>query len=206
MKKFALLVALFPITAQTNQGIASEKSWEAIAELVYKNSTNEILRVKLVTNQPITNFQCMCKNTDLVQVSFNKDKTKIFTKGLASMHSMFEGCQKLEELDLRGLDTSKVTNMENMFKLCSKLKTLDLSSLNTSNVTNMKCMFACCLNLEKLDLSNFDMSKITSAENMFFNCKNLKFLKLPKSEQQSPKLKKEDFAGCDKLCEITYAD
>lgn len=200
-------MTLISITSHANQGIAAEEqSITKIAELTYKGSKNEIVRIGLMANRPITSLQYMCKNTDLAWASFNEDKTKFFTRDLSSVCSMFEGCQKLEGLDLRGIDTSNVTNMENMFKLCSKLRTLDLSGFNTSSVTNMKCMFAYCLNLEKLDISNFDMSKIISAENMFFNCKNLKSLKLPKSEQQSPKLKKEDFTGCDKLCEITYAD
>lgn len=57
---------------------------------------------------------------------------------------MFQGCSKLEILDVSGFDTANVTDMSYMFQGCSKLETLDVSRFDTANVTNMSCMFSDC--------------------------------------------------------------
>ena len=53
----------------------------------------------------------------------------------------------LEELDLSGFDTSKVTEMDCMFQYCRSLTNLDLSGFDTSNVTDMHNMFGYCESL-----------------------------------------------------------
>ncbi|WP_282668315.1 BspA family leucine-rich repeat surface protein [Lactococcus cremoris] len=54
-----------------------------------------------------------------------------------SAESMFLSAANLEEIDLDGFDTSKITTMEYMF-LGIKASTLDVSKFDTSNVTNMR--------------------------------------------------------------------
>ena len=50
---------------------------------------------------------------------------------------MFNNCYKLKEI--KGIDkfnTYRVTNMNSMFQECNKLENLDLSNFNTSNVND----------------------------------------------------------------------
>ena len=57
------------------------------------------------------------------------------------MGEMFQGCIKLESIDLSKISTSSVQNMASMFEECSGLKSLDLSNFITTNVINMNAMF-----------------------------------------------------------------
>ena len=114
------------------------------------------------------------------------------------MESTFERESKdsqvtlIEELDLSGFDTSKVTDMKNLFK-CAKIRkiklgknfittevtsmnsmfqwykdaSIDLSTFDTSSVTDMYAMFRQTL-LTSLDLSTFDTSNVKSMADMFF--------------------------------------
>ena len=62
----------------------------------------------------------------------------------------------LVQVDLSGLDTSKVWDMLGMFSGCSSLTSLDLSGFDTSRVEDMEHMFKECYSLISLDLSSFD--------------------------------------------------
>ena len=64
------------------------------------------------------------------------------------------------ELDLSGLNTSKIINMEEMFRDCRNLTELDLSSFDTRNVTNMSSMFGFCDSLHTLRLDNCNNATI----------------------------------------------
>ena len=54
-----------------------------------------------------------------------------------------------------------------MFNGCCKLNELDLSNFNTSNVTDMSYMFQRCTSLENLNISNFNMDKVKNTNGMF---------------------------------------
>ena len=51
------------------------------------------------------------------------------------MESMFEGCVRLQELDLSSFYTSQITSMSNLFKGCGKMSTLQINNFDMSNVT-----------------------------------------------------------------------
>ena len=71
-------------------------------------------------------------------------------------------------IDLRNVDTSKMTSASGMFQDCSATE-INLSEFNTSNVTNMARMFCnCCV--KELNLSSFDTSKVYNMEHMFNAC------------------------------------
>ena len=62
---------------------------------------------------------------------------------------MFRKCESLEELDISGFKTPKLTDIADefdggMFEKCYKLKKLDLSGFNTSKVEDMNCLFYDC--------------------------------------------------------------
>lgn len=64
----------------------------------------------------------------------------------------FYECDRLQSVDLSGLDTSKVTGMSGMFYGCSSLSSLDLSSFDASSVTSMYYMFYGCSSLRSVAL------------------------------------------------------
>ncbi len=72
----------------------------------------------------------------------------------------------VDNLDLSGLDTSRVTDMSYAF-MGSAFKSLNLDGLDTSNVTNMEGMFMHNVNSYMYDL-NFDTRKVKNMDSMFF--------------------------------------
>ena len=101
----------------------------------------------------------------------------IETKKITSMNSMFRGCKSLVNLDnFAEWDTSNVTDMSYVFNKCIFIKTLpDISKWNTSNVIKMNGMFDACESLLYLpDISNWDVSNVTDMNHMFSCCKSLK--------------------------------
>jgi len=84
---------------------------------------------------------------------------------------------EIEYMDIRKLDTSKVTNMSNTFymfglKSPENMTILGLDTLNTSNVTNMeKTFFQAARHTTKfvIDLSKWDVSKVTNMYRMFYD-------------------------------------
>ena len=111
----------------------------------------------------------------LWKINFNKNN-KI--SKILNLEDMFNGCNRLESIELSMLDTSLVTNMANMFKEYYQLKSLNLTNFNTSLVKDMQYMFYGCGLLSSLSLINFDTSSITNMANMFNGCYQLKSLNL----------------------------
>lgn len=68
---------------------------------------------------------------------------------------------------LEYLNTSEVTTMDNMFDGCKRLQSVDLTGFNTEKVTKMRYMFRECLSLRRLDLSSFDTRNVTTMIGMF---------------------------------------
>ena len=91
---------------------------------------------------------------------------------------MFQGCYKLETLDVGNWNTSKVTAMSTMFGWCHALHSLDLSRWEVSNVVSMQDMFIECTSLVSLNLSNWDVSKARSLRKLFRDCFSLNKLDL----------------------------
>ena len=113
------------------------------------------------------------------------DLSGLDTSQAVYMDYMFSGCSSLASLDLSGLDTSSSTGMWSMFSGCSSLASLDLSSFDTSSVTSMHCMFEGCSKLSSLDLSSFDTSKVAQMRGMFSGCSSLKSLDLSSFDTSS---------------------
>ncbi len=79
-------------------------------------------------------------------------------------------------LDLSGLDTSRVTNMSAMFSWCSYLKSLNVNGWNTENVQSMFEIFNYCSSLSNLDVSGFQTENVTKMGSMFSRCTQLKII------------------------------
>lgn len=107
----------------------------------------------------------------IVKQNQNGQKVGLETTNLESAFydkNIPEG-SNLINIDLSGLDTSKVTSMNKMFDNCAKLTNLILGdNFDTSQVTDMTSMFSYCLSLKIIDLGEkFDMN-IKKGEYMFY--------------------------------------
>lgn len=99
-----------------------------------------------------------------------------------TLKNIFNGCRKLESVDVSNWNTSACTNMTGVFQNCHALKTLDLSKWNVSNVTEMNAMFQSSVNgtymrLESIgNIGDWDTSCVTGMQQIFKDCAYLKEL------------------------------
>ena len=130
------------------------------------------------------------------------DLKMLDTSKVTSMSSMFYNCRGLTSLDLTQLDTANVTSMGYMFSGCSSLTTVDLSSLNTANVTSMHSMFSSCSSLTNLDLSTLNTTNVTSMHSMFYDCSGLTSLDLTPLDTSNVTDMGDIFNGCRGLINL----
>ena len=142
-----------------------------------------------------------CKNlTDIKGIEY------LNTEKVTSMIYMFEGCTKLESLDVSNFNTTEVKSMTYMFNNCSTLTSLNLSKFNTAKVTDMSSMFEGCTKLASLDLSNFNTEKVMYMSNMFYNCSSLTSLDLRKFNTAKVTEMNNMFYNCSALTTIFTSD
>ena len=108
----------------------------------------------------------------------NIDVKLLDTSRVTSISSMFQDAGSLTGLDLSGWDTSNVMSMLNLFNGASSLTSLDLSGWNTSRVTNMAAVFQGARSLTSLDLSGWNTSRVTRMNNLFNGASSLTALDL----------------------------
>ena len=142
-----------------------------------------------------------CKNlTDIKGIEY------LNTEKVTSMIYMFDGCTKLESLDLTNFNTAEVKSMTYMFNNCSTLTSLNLSNFNNAKVTDMSSMFEGCTKLASLDLSNFNTEKVMYMSNMFYNCSALTSLDLRKFNTAKVTEMNNMFYNCSALTTIYASD
>ena len=142
-----------------------------------------------------------CKNlTDIKGIEY------LNTEKVTSMIYMFDGCTKLESLDVSNFNTAEVKSMTYMFYNCSTLTSLNLSKFNTAKVTDMSSMFEGCTKLASLDLSNFNTEKVMYMSNMFYNCSALTSLDLRKFNTAKVTEMNNMFYNCSALTTIFASD
>ena len=133
------------------------------------------------------------------------DLTRLWAVNMSagtSMYCAFRYQTALEELDLRGLDTSSVTNMQSTFNSCSSLTSLDVSSWDTSSVTNMQYTFDNCSSLTSLDVSSWDTSSVTNMQSTFYNCSSLTSLDVSSWDTSSVTTLYGTFNSCSSLTSL----
>ena len=117
----------------------------------------------------------------------------------------FASCsEKLTEVNIKSIDTSKCTTLRYAFMMCSALTSLDLSMLDTSNVTNMSGVFYICSTLNDLNVSTWDTFKVTSMENMFEGCSSLTTVDLSSFDTSNVTNMDWMFRSCDNLSMIKF--
>ena len=132
----------------------------------------------------------------------NLELRNLDTSKVTDMSTMFAACGKLTSLDLSNFNTSNVTSMGYMFSECTKLTSLDVSNFNTSSVTNMGYMFCFCSGLTSLDVSNFNTSNVTNMSSMFYSCSKLASLDVSSFNTSSVTYMNSMFYSCEELTSL----
>ena len=120
---------------------------------------------------------------DINFVKNNKNKCYLLINGQKNELSEYYIINKEQKakntLEIKLIETKKITNMSYMFKNCNVLLFLpDFSSWNTENVTDMSYMFYNCSSIISLpNISKWETKNVTSMSGMFKNCSSL--LSLP---------------------------
>ena len=83
---------------------------------------------------------------------------------------MFDGCDKIINIDFFSFNAKYIKNMRYMFYGCENLKNINLYSFNTASCKDISHMFEKCKNLEYLDLSSFKINNLIDMGNMFKEC------------------------------------
>lgn len=127
------------------------------------------------------------------------DLAGVDTSKVTDMSGLFFQSNSLETIKFGNIDTANVTDMANMFAICPRLSTLDLSRFVTGSVTDMHGMFSLCESLKSLDLSMFRTSSAENMRSMFENCEALEEIKLPYFDTSKVTNMKCMFRGCKNL-------
>ncbi|MBQ8537792.1 MAG: BspA family leucine-rich repeat surface protein [Clostridia bacterium] len=90
-----------------------------------------------------------------------------------SAHALFEGCEKLLEIDLSGMDFSRTRAFSSMFVNCSSLRRAILPALVGKYAENLDWMFGNCTQLAEIDMTGWDTSGLRSAQDTFNSCISL---------------------------------
>ena len=94
--------------------------------------------------------------------------SNIKSDNLNNLSELFKETSYLENVNLEGTDTSKVTNISYMFN-DSGITSFDFSQLDTSSVTNIIQFLFGTTRLTSADLSSFDLSQATNGSYVFTN-------------------------------------
>lgn len=134
------------------------------------------------------------------------DLSNFDTHNCKSMSHMFDQCPKLTAITFGpGFNTAAVEDMSYMFNSCGRLLTLDLSTFDTSSARDMNHMFAEDLKLGPLDFKAFKTGNVTNMSNMFLNCRALTSLDLSNFDTSCVTDMSSMFYGCSGLKELNVS-
>ena len=128
------------------------------------------------------------------------DLRGINTENLKSINDMFCDDGRLEYVNLQGLDLSQVTNMRAIFNRCGMLKEVNLSGVKTGgNLKEFSVAFNGCKTLEYIDLSSINLDSVGKLEYTFKNCSSLKGINWGSNTLPNVDYFYETYMGCDSL-------
>lgn len=132
------------------------------------------------------------------------DEFDLTVKDITSLNRFFEDTN-FKEINLKGLDTSRVVDMVATFHNCTNLESVDLKSLDLSKVEFINCLFEGCSSLKEIDLSGINVNSLRSADSVFKDCENLKNVNL--SNINLPKLENMGLGALFENCKsLTYVN
>ncbi len=128
---------------------------------------------------------------------------KVVNSNLASssVSGAFVQCRALEEVDISGVDLSKVRNASRFFYGCKNLKTIRWGIFIGANCTSIKEMFYDCSSLEEFAFPD-NLPALTNIYQLFYNCTSIKTIDLAKLDTSNITEAAGAFSLCNALTEI----
>lgn len=114
---------------------------------------NIYLFIEISESMKVNDKYCLL---DLFKQSFRKNSMTSFryvcgnTKLITSIYEMFVDCEKLETVNLKGMNTSNCESFYGLFKNCHSLKFVNLSDCDMSQGNNFQEMFFDCEQIRKI--------------------------------------------------------
>lgn len=131
------------------------------------------------------------KNVDLRNLDFD---------GADSIY-LFEYMKNLEEVNMSGLDLSKVTDFSRMFYGCTSLKKVDMSNVDARNVQDMSKMFMQS-GLKEINMESLRADSLETMSQMFWST-NIRNIDLTKVKASNVQDMSEMFINCFVLADIS---
>ncbi|MBQ9641834.1 MAG: BspA family leucine-rich repeat surface protein [Bacteroidaceae bacterium] len=131
---------VYSVSLDTYTGLPA---WNESTEDVDTKATKVVFRDNFKTVTPKSCqqwFQNFWELTEIVGLEY------LNTSEVENMDFMFDGCEKLEKLDVSNFDVTKVASALSMFKNCSSLKTIYCNKVWT--ISNNASMFYNCTSLK----------------------------------------------------------
>ena len=159
------------------------------------NFNNDYIPTQILVNGASCDRVCnLIETTNNVIIKFNP--------GITNCAGMFQGLNKIKEIDLSNFDFSAVFNMVNMFNGCSGLDKIIFGNIQTTSLLQMTTAFQGCSSLISIDLSNFDFSKVHDMYGVFMFCSSLEEIKFGDINTESLVNAGVLFQGCTSLKSI----
>ena len=133
---------------------------------------------------------------NLISIEMVSDKNA----KIISMISAFDNCENLEEITIRGFDTSEIKSMHKLFYKTS-LVGLTGVNLNAKNVEDMSYMFSLS-SFQELNLSFIESKKVMNISHMFEGCSSLNHLVLDNLDTSQVKDMSYLFQSCSALSDL----
>ena len=130
------------------------------------------------------------------------DLKNLNTSKVTDFSYMFFNCSSVKQLDLSSFDTRQAVSFSRMFKDCDSLDSLDLSSFDTRGAYEFDWMFEKCSGLTSIDVSSFNTESATDMNGMFYECRKLKNLDLRNFSTNNVKDMSWMFKGCSTLAKV----
>ncbi len=130
------------------------------------------------------------------------DLKNLNTSKVTDFSYMFFNCSSVKQLDLSSFDTRQAVSFSRMFKDCYSLDSLDLSSFDTRGAYEFDWMFEKCSGLTSIDVSSFNTGSATDMNGMFYECGKLKTLDLRNFSTNNVKDMSWMFKGCSTLAKV----
>lgn len=86
---------------------------------------------------------------------------------------------KIDKIITVEINATGTTDASNLFEGCKKLEVVELSCFDTKNITDMSNMFLGCESLRSLDLSGFNVQSLQTADSMLEGCNMLASINTP---------------------------
>ena len=97
-------------------------------------------KFKIVFNSDLNNYEGFFENCSQIILL---DLSNFDTSNVINFGKMLKNCKGIQKIiGIDKLITNKIVNMSEMFNGCQKIEYLDLSNFNTNNVTDMEGMFS----------------------------------------------------------------